>query len=225
LVAPWWHTLLLIALFLGLTMAGVLFQGAAQTQPGLVRQRPSMIPLYLSLIAAEWGLLIYVWKVGLRRSGTRLRDLIGGRWSKPKDVWLDVRLALGVWAVWTLSQIVWSGWLGSGQAASIETFLPQGVVEIPFWVALSVSAGVCEEVVFRGYFQRQFAALTRSQWLALALQALLFGVAHGYQGLASCAKITVYGVLFGLLALWRRSLRPGIMAHALTDILAGIFRV
>jgi membrane protease YdiL (CAAX protease family) len=52
------------------------------------------------------------------------------------------------------------------------------------------------------------------------MQALLFGVSHGYQGLSSTVKITIYGGLFGLLAVWRRSLRPGIAAHVLTDILA-----
>jgi hypothetical protein len=34
--------------------------------------------------------------------------------------------------------------------------------------------------------------------------------------------IAVYGCLFGLLALWRRSLRPGMMTHALQDGLAGL---
>ncbi len=34
--------------------------------------------------------------------------------------------------------------------------------------------------------------------------------------------ITVYGALFGLLAWWRRSLRPGMIAHAWTDIFSGV---
>ena len=88
-----------------------------------------------------------------------------------------------------------------------------------------MSAGFCEEFVFRGYLQRQFTAWLGSPWIALSLQALLFGVSHGYQGFLACAHITLYGVLFGLLALWRRSLRPGMIAHAMTDILAGIFRI
>ena len=50
------------------------------------------------------------------------------------------------------------------------------------WVLLSISAGFCEEFVFRGYLQKQFFALTGSDAAAIAGQALIFGVAHGYQG-------------------------------------------
>jgi len=80
-------------------------------------------------------------------------------------------------------------------------------------------------VVFRGYFQQQFEAWTRSPSIALLLQAALFAVSHGYQGARACAKIAVFGVLFGLVALWRGSLRPGMIAHALTDIVGGIARI
>jgi uncharacterized protein len=67
--------------------------------------------------------------------------------------------------------------------------------------------------------------LTHSKWIALFLQAAVFGISHGYQGLEACAKIAVYGALFGLLALWRGSLRPGMIAHSGTDILSGIFGI
>jgi len=39
----------------------------------------------------------------------------------------------------------------------------------------------------------------------LGLQAVLFGVSHGYQGLGPCLGITAYGLLFGLLAEGRKS--------------------
>lgn len=35
----------------------------------------------------------------------------------------------------------------------------------------------------------------------------------------------VPGALYGSLALWRKSLRPGMMAHAWSDILSGTFRI
>jgi membrane protease YdiL (CAAX protease family) len=223
LVAPRWHTALLIALFLGLTIAGAFFQRAERSQPGRLLDRPHLVPLYLSLIAMEWGLLLYVWKGGLRRSGTKLRDLIGGRWQGPKDFVVDAGLALGLWVAWTMIEKVWLRWVGPAHAASIQTFLPQRGVEILLWVGLSISAGICEEVVFRGYFQRQFEAFTGSRWIALCLQAALFGISHGYQGLDACARIVVFGALYGSLALWRGSLRPGMIAHAGSDILSGIF--
>jgi uncharacterized protein len=225
LVAPRWHTILLVGLFLALTLSGALFQREAHSQPGKLLQHAHIVQLYLSLIAMEWGLLLYVWRGGLRRSGTKLRELIGGRWRNPKDVAVDVGLALGLWIVWMIVEKGWNRWLEASHAASIQTFLPRQWYEVLLWVGVSVSAGICEEVVFRGYFQRQFEVFVRSKWIALFLQAALFGIAHGYQGVEACMKITVFGALYGLLALWRGSLRPGMIAHGASDILSGIFGI
>ena len=224
-VAPAWHTALLAALFLGVAVSGALFQRHAQSAPGMMRTHPNVIPLYLSLIAMEWGLFVYVWKAGLRRTGTKVSQIIGGRWACAKDVFVDLGLAAGVWAVWMLIEKGWDRLLGASHAASIQTYLPQRAIEILLWIIVSISAGICEEFVFRGYFQKQFEAYTHIKWLALILQSVLFGVSHGYQGVQACAQIAVFGSLFGGLALWRKSLRPGMMAHAWSDILSGIFGI
>jgi hypothetical protein len=161
----------------------------------------------------------------LRRTGTKLSELIGGRWTSAKDVLVDLALAVGLWGVWMLFQMGWDRWLGPEHAASIQIFLPRRPLEILLWIGVSISAGICEEFVFRGYFQKQFEALTHRVWIALFLQAVLFGISHGYQGIEACVKIAVFGALYGLLALWRKSLRPGMMAHAGSDILSGIFGI
>ena len=225
LVAPRWHTVLFIALFLGLALGGAFFQRQARAQPGQLEHPTQLAPLYLSLIAMEWGLFFYVWKGGLQRTGTRLSELIGGRWLNLKDVAVDAGLALGLWSAWMIVEKGWDRWLGAGHAVSIQPLLPRRPLEILLWVAVSISAGICEELVFRGYFQRQFEVFARSKWVALFLQAGLFGIAHGYQGVDACARIAVFGALYGWFALWRKSLRPGMMAHAGSDILSGIFGI
>jgi membrane protease YdiL (CAAX protease family) len=225
LVAPRWHTALLVALFLTLTLGGAFFQREVRSQPGKMLQHPNVVPLYLCLLAMEWGLFFYMWKGGLRRSGTKLSNLIGGRWRSLTDVAIDATLALGLWTVWMIVEKGWEHWLGPEHAASIQTFLPRRGTEILLWVGVSVSAGICEEVVFRGYFQRQFEVFTGSKSIALFLQAALFGISHGYQGVEACVKIAIFGALYGLLALWRGSLRPGMIAHAGSDILSGIFGI
>jgi len=220
-VAPYRHTAVLVALFLLLTVGGAVFQGRGKPDSSPTMQHPHVAPLYVSLLVLEWGLVLYVWRGGLRRSGTKMRDLIGGRWSGPWDVARDVALALGGWLAWIGIQSGWDLWLRPSHARSVENLLPQGVVELGLWIALSISAGFCEELVFRGYLQRQFAALTRSNLIGLILQAALFGVSHGYQGVAATVKIALLGIVYGSLALWRRSLRPGMIAHAWSDIWAG----
>jgi membrane protease YdiL (CAAX protease family) len=69
--------------------------------------------------------------------------------------------------------------------------------------------------------QRQLRALTGNVWLAIVGQAAVFAVMHGYQGMQNVAIIAVLALLFGVLAAWRRSLLPGMMSHAASDIWGG----
>jgi uncharacterized protein len=63
--------------------------------------------------------------------------------------------------------------------------------------------------------------MTRNSAAAVILQAILFGISHGYQGFRAIIMIILFGFLFGILALWRKSLRPGMILHAWSDIYAG----
>lgn len=219
LIAPVWHTVLLVSIFLGISIAGALFQRNAQSSSGALEQHPNVVPLYLSLIAAEWFLVYGVW-AGVRSRGVRLVDLIGGRWHGAKDILIDIVLAVVVWILWLGVQAGVSRMVPS-HAKSVSTLLPQNALEVVLWIATSLSAGFCEEVAFRGYFQRQFEAMTGSAAAGVALQATLFGISHGYQGLQAIVLIILFGFLFGILAFWRKSLRPGMILHVWSDIYAG----
>jgi len=220
-VAPYRHTAILAAVFLALAAAGAVFQKAAAPGTSAASGHQNVLPLYLSLLAGEWGLLFYMWRRGLRKTGTRLADLIGGRWTRWQDAGRDLGLAFIAWVLWLGIQRGYELVMGAGHARSVGAYLPKGPLEIPLWIALSLSAGFCEEAVFRGYFQRQFAAMTGYRPAGLLLQALLFGISHGYQGIGAIIKITLFGLLYGGLALWRKSLRPGMAAHAWSDIYSG----
>ncbi|HEY6196001.1 MAG TPA: CPBP family intramembrane glutamic endopeptidase [Candidatus Eisenbacteria bacterium] len=224
LVAPIAHTIALVLLFLAMAVGGGLLQHQAAHSAMLpAPSRPTAV--YLYLIAMEWGLVLYVARGGLRRTGTALRDLVGGHWGRPADVARDAALALAAWAVWTLVSWGIDRLAGPDHAASVRSLLPRHPLDVALWVALSMSAGFAEELVFRGYLLVQFRALTHSTALALVMQAALFGVSHGYQGARACATIALFGLLYGALALRSRSLRPGMLAHAWTDIASGIFRI
>ena len=58
--------------------------------------------------------------------------------------------------------------------------------------------------------------------MAVLAQAVLFGLAHGYQGIKNVVVITVLGLLYGLLALGRGNLRPGMLAHVWSDVYGGL---
>ena len=71
------------------------------------------------------------------------------------------------------------------------------------------------------YLTQQFSAWTGSRAIAVILQGIVFGLADGFYGKAMLA-VTLQGCLLGWLAYWRKSLRPGMMAHGLQDGIGGI---
>ena len=85
-----------------------------------------------------------------------------------------------------------------------------------------MTAGICEETIFRGYLQRQFVAWTHSAPVGVILSAVLFGAGHIYQGSKATVVIGVYGLMFGILAEVRQNLRPGMMTHAWHDAITGL---
>lgn len=217
LLAPWWHTALLITVLLVVSLKGV--RGAHPLSAH------SKLPQYLWGITWEWILLGFTW-LGIRKRIT-LRELIGGRWLNLEEFFLDLIYAA---TFWVCALVV----LGIGarlidQAGKIDTmrrqlgFLTPGSrLELAAWFCVSATAGFCEEIVFRGYLQRQFAALTGSVLAGVLLSAVVFGASHGYEGASRMLLIAIYGLMFGLLALWRKSLRPGMMAHAWHDAFSGV---
>jgi uncharacterized protein len=214
LIAPAWHTIVFIAIFVGLSIAGGFFQHAVKQNPQPTAPSTSAVPGYVSVIISEWLLVLYV-RMGVHKRGVRLRDLVGGRWATPADVIKDFALGAALWALWIGLQN--PHLLGGGTNAA-QGLLPKGIFESLVWIPLAFSAGFCEELAFRGYLQQQFQAITGSAALAVLFQALVFGVGHFYEGAGAAARITLFGVLFGLLAVWRKSLRPGMIAHAWSDI-------
>jgi uncharacterized protein len=214
LIAPAWHTIVFIAIFVGLSVLGGYFQHAVKQNPQATVPSGNAVPHYVSVVVLEWLLVLYV-RMGVRKRGVRLRELIGGRWATPKDVMKDIALGAGLWALWIGLQNPHI--LGKGTNAA-QGLLPQGILESLVWIPLALSAGFCEELAFRGYLQKQFQAITGSAGLAVLFQAIVFGVGHLYEGVGPAGRIMLFGVLFGLFAVWRKSLRPGMIAHAWSDI-------
>lgn len=214
LIAPAWHTIVFISIFVGLSVVGGFFQHAVKQHPQAAVQSGNAVQRYLSVLVFEWLLVLYV-RMGVHKRGVRLRDLVGGRWSTPKEVMKDFALGAGLWAVWIGLQN--PHLLGGGTNAA-QGLLPKGILESLAWIPLALSAGFCEELAFRGYLQKQFQAITGSAGWAVLLQAIVFGGGHLYEGVGAVGRIMLFGVLFGLLAVWRKSLRPGMIAHAWSDI-------
>ena len=222
-VSPVWHTVALLVVVAGTSYLSA--RRISHIDPSIPR---SHIPQYLQVIASQWVLVGFI-VLGLRRSGASLRQLVGGKWESFDDVLLDVLIAAGYWivgiAVIAVGKLA-MGMLHASNLAEIKrTFgfiAPHGGAEIALWIVLCVSVGFCEEVIFRGYLQRQFVAWTGSGPAGIIFCGIIFGAAHLYQGWSQMVLLALYGTMFGILAYVRKSLRPGIIAHAWQDILTGL---
>jgi uncharacterized protein len=213
------HSWVLTAILLAFALAG--YAALLRNAPAAAAPQSGSAVLYLGLLAAEWGLFLYV-RMGLKRHGNSVSRLIGDRPLTVANLAVDIVLGLLLLCVFAGAEILLSKLLGNGNAALVRTLLVHQASLVPLWLLLAVSAGFVEEFVFRGYFQRQFGAWLGSPWFGLAAQAVLFGVTHGYQGGVLIVKITIFGLIFGLTALLRRSLVPGMVAHAGLDIIGGL---
>jgi membrane protease YdiL (CAAX protease family) len=103
----------------------------------------------------------------------------------------------------------------------VEKYSPHTRSELGWWMALSVTAGVCEEFLFRGYliwaFQPMFGL-----WGAAAFSAVVFAFAHAYQGVKGILVTGIVGSLLTLVVLISGSLLPAMALHALIDIGQGL---
>jgi membrane protease YdiL (CAAX protease family) len=149
----------------------------------------------VSLLAGEWGLVYYVWKGGLRRSGITLLQFVGGRWKSVRAALLDVVLAFGIWILWQGISFIWGRWLGWRHGASVAHLTPHGIAESVLWVLLSISAGISEELVFRGYLQRQLTAFTGRTSVPLVLLTAIraYGTVSPLRSMARCSLYWLCG--------------------------------
>jgi len=223
-VASWRHTRILCTILLAIALAGFLasqFAASAPPAPGSGAAAPGVgAGLYVMLLTAELALL-YTVRNGLRRAGTRLIDIVSRRRLGPGAVTFDLVLGLGLFCNWVLIEQLLARFSSGGAPPLVQRMIVHNAYEIPLWIAVSLAAGFVEELTFRGYLQRQFASRLGTA-LAILAQAVLFGVTHGYQGLGSMLAITLFGIIFGIMAWARGSLVPGMAAHAAIDIFGGL---
>jgi hypothetical protein len=104
---------------------------------------------------------------------------------------------------------------------NVERLVPHTGSELSHWVALSLSAGFCEELIFRGYLIWVFQPFL-GLWGAAALSLVVFALSHAYQGVHGMLSVGIVGGLLTLVVLICGSLWPAMALHALIDIGHGL---
>jgi len=227
LIAPWWHTASVLGIFAYFAWRGAM--NAAQAPAAGGSAEPSTNDYLLQnliILGEEIGMVVWIW-AGVHWRNHTLQDLVRGRWASWRDAARDFAIALPFWVIWEATALLCVRLLYSAAAADsgVPYHVPSHAAEIISWFVVCIAAGICEEIVFRGYFLLQFQAMTGSVAAAVALQAIVFGFAHSYKGWRQVLTITVLGVLYGLLVVWRKNLRSSMMAHAISDMYEGYLKL
>ncbi|MFW6031580.1 MAG: CPBP family intramembrane glutamic endopeptidase [Myxococcota bacterium] len=102
----------------------------------------------------------------------------------------------------------------------IAPILPRTGEEAAHFRVLSVTAGICEEIVYRGYMI-WYLAVFMGPWPAALAAGALFGVLHLYQGTQGIVRTGAVGVVMGLLYVGSGSLLWPVILHAAVDLNGG----
>jgi membrane protease YdiL (CAAX protease family) len=106
--------------------------------------------------------------------------------------------------------------------ALAERILPQSTKERVAFFALAVTAGICEEFLYRGFAMAAFTRAGMPAWTVVVLSSILFGLAHLYQGRGGLVGTMLLGLLFGTVRITLGSLVPVMGWHAAVDVVAGV---
>jgi len=99
---------------------------------------------------------------------------------------------------------------------------PRTPLQKALFVLLALTAGICEEFLFRGFVMAALFRAGLAGWLVVVLSSAMFGVAHIYQGRGGSVGTSILGTLFALVRIAYHSLLPAVAWHAVLDIVAGI---
>jgi membrane protease YdiL (CAAX protease family) len=201
----------------------VRFRQFAARDDQVVSKRTKLI-FYGRIVCFQW-LLVGAMLVVIRRHGLSVAN-VGERLG-------DADLTFGVTGVLLLVLAVVSAIVlmrrrhgrPGGPTATVgrlQKLVPAFGLEMTVFVVVCLTAGVCEELLYRGWLVNFLRAATGSAWAAVVVSAVLFGIGHAYQGTWAMLRTAFVGLQLAILFVAVGSLIPGQVLHAGVDLLAGV---
>jgi uncharacterized protein len=205
------------------------FEGRLRTDPGARRS------FYRRLLVLEWGLAVLALIVWLSAPGVDA-GAVGLQWPQRWPGLLTSGVVLLVlFFVVASTRVLRSGALleaaeparrpGEGRhaepsGAATLALLPRTAAERRLFTLVGVTAGVCEEWLYRGFFLAVVAALTGGlpTGVLVLVAAVAFGLAHAYQGRVGIVTTGVLGGVMAAVYLDTGSLLLPVVLHALIDL-------
>jgi uncharacterized protein len=205
------------------------FEGRLRSDPGARRS------FYRRLLVLEWGLALLALVIWLSAPGVDAGE-VGLRWPQqwPGPVTGLVVLIVLLFVV-VSTRALRSGALlddaapvrrpGEGRHAEPPThatlaLLPRTPGERRLFTLVGVTAGVCEEWLYRGFFLAVVAALAGGlpTGVLVVVAAVAFGLAHAYQGRVGIVTTGLLGGVMAAIYLQTGSLLLPVLLHAVIDL-------
>ena len=186
------------------------------------------IRFYQKIVAASWACaVVAVVTIGLAEAWTIQREVGEATWLSigTRSGVFVAGLMAGMLIVIMLPAVLALGnekiRMKAGKAAKKLAFLlPSTGDERRWWWVVCITAGICEEIVYRGFLLHYLHVLP-FHWtltVALVVSSVIFGIGHLYQGIAGAVQTVVIGFLLGALFVMTGSLLLPIAVHAVMDL-------
>jgi membrane protease YdiL (CAAX protease family) len=176
----------------------------------------------LGLLALALGWLLGVWPIpGIERSETAWNDQL------PALLWGLVATVPMLLGFWLIDRFPWGSLLDLKRDVErlvVPLFQGSSIVELAI---VALTAGIGEEMLFRGLLQHGLAAWLTPPWgvwVALVAASAIFGCAHMLS--ATYLVLAAFiGLYLGLLLIWTENLMAPAVAHGLYDFVALLYLV
>jgi hypothetical protein len=103
---------------------------------------------------------------------------------------------------------------------SLVHFLPQSRRDYRYFTGVSITAGIVEEILYRG-FAIWYLVQLMPVWAAIVISSIAFGLGHSYQGAGGVARVSLLGLAFGAFYIFTGSIWLPMIGHAILDIVQG----
>jgi membrane protease YdiL (CAAX protease family) len=164
-----------------------------------------MEAMFLGLPPALWGAVALWWWLNRKRTKFGSLFLTESRGLVP-----DLGIGIGLGVLWIAAY----GLMDVVSWQKMFTLDSAKLLSVP----ASLSAGFCEEFLYRGFLFSVLAAAGAGKASRLVIASLAFGLAHCYWGPWGMAWTAVLGFTLGLAVLWRGNVWPAVLAHTLLDL-------